>query len=53
MFPPAYMGNSDRMRFFNEYCAENKKSGVKKALLIKKILKKTSRRLRKKQASKL
>ncbi|RKY23765.1 MAG: hypothetical protein DRP62_05260 [Planctomycetota bacterium] len=51
MFPPAYMSNSDRMRFFKEYWAESKKSGVKKVLLIKKILKKTSRRLRKKMRS--
>ncbi len=49
MFEPWAASNTDRMRFFKEYWAENKKSKVEKAALIKKVLKKTNRRLRKKQ----
>jgi tRNA A-37 threonylcarbamoyl transferase component Bud32 len=53
MFEPWLASDTDRMRFFKEYWAENKKSKVEKAALIKKVLKKTGWRLRKKQASKL
>jgi hypothetical protein len=61
MFEPWAASNTDRMRFFKEYWAENKKSKVEKAAwvrrahhkLIKKVLNKTSRRLRKKQVLKL
>jgi len=53
MFEPWLASDTDRMRFFKEYWAENKKSKVEKAALIKKVLKKTSRRLRKKQVLKL
>jgi len=48
MFEPGAASNTDRMRFFKEYWAENKESGFEKAVLIKKVLKKTARRLRKK-----
>jgi tRNA A-37 threonylcarbamoyl transferase component Bud32 len=48
MFQPAAISNTDRMRFFREYWAQNKESKVEKAALIKKVLEKTSRRLRKK-----
>lgn len=53
MFEPWLASDTDRMRFFKEYWAENKKSKVEKAALIKKVLNKTSRRLRKKQVLKL
>ena len=53
MFKPRLASDTDRMRFFKEYWAENKKSKVEKAVLIKKVLNKTSRRLRKKQVLKL
>jgi tRNA A-37 threonylcarbamoyl transferase component Bud32 len=49
MFPPAAISNTDRMRFFKEYWAQNEKAKTKKAALIKKVLKKTRRRLDKKQ----
>jgi len=65
MFEPWAASNTDRMRFFKEYWAgstsspqaENKESKLEKAAwvrrahhkLIRKVLKKTSRRLRKKQ----
>jgi tRNA A-37 threonylcarbamoyl transferase component Bud32 len=49
MFPPAAMSNTDRMRFFKEYWAQNEKAKTKKADLIKKVLKKTRRRLDKKE----
>ena len=49
MFPPAAMSNTDRMRFFKEYWAQNEKTKTKKADLIKKVLKKTRRRLDKKE----
>ena len=49
MFPPAAMSNTDRMRFFKEYWAQNEKAKTKKADLIKKVLKKTRRRLGKKE----
>ncbi|MCJ7729967.1 MAG: hypothetical protein MUO27_08850 [Sedimentisphaerales bacterium] len=51
MFEPGKVSNTDRMRFFKEYWAENKESGFEKAALIKKVLKKTGRRLRKKMKS--
>lgn len=49
MFPPAAISNTDRMRFFREYWAQNEKAKTKKAALIKKILKKARRRLDKKE----
>jgi hypothetical protein len=49
MFPPAAISNTDRMRFFREYWAQNEKAKTKKADLIKKVLKKTRRRLDKKE----
>jgi tRNA A-37 threonylcarbamoyl transferase component Bud32 len=52
MFPPAAMSNTDRMRFFREYWAENEKAKIKKADLVEKVLKKTRRRLGKKEKSK-
>jgi len=45
MFPPAAMSNTDRMRFFREYWAQNEKAKIKKVGLIEKVLKKTHRRL--------
>jgi tRNA A-37 threonylcarbamoyl transferase component Bud32 len=48
MPPPESMRNTDRMRFFKEYWAENKESEAEKTMLIKEVLKKTSYRLRKK-----
>jgi hypothetical protein len=51
MPPPASMSNTDRMRFFKEYWTENKEIKVEKTTLIKKVLKKTSHRLRKKDES--
>jgi serine/threonine protein kinase len=47
MFEPGEVSGTDRMRFFREYWAENKERGLERAVLIKKILKKTARRLRK------
>ncbi len=49
MFPPAAMSDTDRMRFFREYWAQNEKAGAKKVELIEKVLKKTHRRLSKKE----
>ncbi len=49
MFPPALMSNTDRMRFFREYWAQNEKAKTSKANLIKKVLKKTRQRLDKKE----
>ncbi len=49
MPPPAYMSNTDRMRFFKEYWAQNEKTETSKATLIKKVLKKTRRRLDRKE----
>lgn len=49
MLPPTAMSNTDRMRFFREYWAQNEKAKIKKVDLIKKVLKKTHRRLRKKE----
>lgn len=49
MFPPTAMSNTDRMRFFREYWAQNEKAKIKKAHLIEKVLKKTHRRLSKKE----
>lgn len=48
MYQPATISNTDRMRFFRRYRAENNGSKVEETMLIKKVLKKTSRRLRKK-----
>jgi hypothetical protein len=47
MFEPEEVSGTDRMRFFREYWAESKESRLERAVLIKKILKKTARRLRK------
>lgn len=44
---PTAISNTDRMRFFTEYCSENKN---RKAALIKKILEKTGKRLSKKMS---
>jgi tRNA A-37 threonylcarbamoyl transferase component Bud32 len=49
MFSPAAMSNTDRMRFFKEYWAQNEKAKINKANLIKKVIKKTRRRLDKKE----
>lgn len=49
MFPPALVSDTDRMRFFKEYWAQNKETGTRKAELIKKVLKKTRQRLDKKE----
>ncbi len=49
MFPPAVISNTDRMRFFREYWAQNKKNKACKKALIKKVLKETCRRLDKKK----
>jgi hypothetical protein len=59
MFEPWAASDTDRMRFFREYWvastgspqARNKECGFEKAVLIKKVLKKTGRRLRKKMRS--
>jgi len=51
MFEPWLASDTDRMRFFEEYWAENKEIDMGKALLIEKVLKKTRRRLRKKTKS--
>jgi tRNA A-37 threonylcarbamoyl transferase component Bud32 len=48
MFSSAAISNTDRMRFFKEYWAQNEKAETNKADLIKKVMRKTSRRLRKK-----
>lgn len=48
MFPPTALTNTDRMRFFREYWIQNEKTETNKTKLIKKVLKKTRRRLRKK-----
>ena len=45
MFPPAALTNTDRMRFFREYWAQNDEGKTQKSKLIKKVLKKTRRRL--------
>jgi len=49
MFPPTAISNTDRMRFLKEYWSQNEKAKTKKAALIKKVLKKTRRRLDKKE----
>jgi tRNA A-37 threonylcarbamoyl transferase component Bud32 len=49
MFEPWAASNTDRMRFFREYWAQNEKAKTKKTDLIEKVLKKTHRRLRKKE----
>ena len=49
MFLSAAMSNTDRMRFFREYWAQNEKAKTKKVDLIEKVLKKTHRRLSKKE----
>jgi tRNA A-37 threonylcarbamoyl transferase component Bud32 len=51
MLEPGEVSNTDRMRFFRGYWAENKESGLEKAALIKRILKETARRLGKKKKS--
>jgi tRNA A-37 threonylcarbamoyl transferase component Bud32 len=47
MFQTAAVSNTDRMRFFKEYWAQNQESNIKRMTLIKKVLKKTKQRLRK------
>jgi tRNA A-37 threonylcarbamoyl transferase component Bud32 len=42
---PDTLTNSDRMRFLKEYLAENKVSDKEKTVLIKRILKRTNKRL--------
>lgn len=49
MFLSAAMSNTDRMRFLREYWAQNEKAKTKKVDLIEKVLKKTRRRLSKKE----
>jgi hypothetical protein len=49
MPPPEFMRNTDRMRFFKEYLSQNEKTERGKKVLIKKVLKKTRRRLNKKR----
>jgi tRNA A-37 threonylcarbamoyl transferase component Bud32 len=51
IFRLATISNTDRSRFFKEYWAQNKESNIERTMLIKKVLKKTSRRLRKKDES--
>ena len=53
MFRTETISNTDRMRFFREYWAQNKESRVEKTALIKKVLEKTRRRLDKKEKLKL
>ncbi len=48
MHPKNTLTNSDRIRFFKEYRAENKNSKSKENRLIKRVVKLTGRRLRKK-----
>ncbi len=48
MFPPTVLTNTDRMRFFREYWAQNDEGKTEKSKLIKKVLKKTRQRLSKK-----
>jgi tRNA A-37 threonylcarbamoyl transferase component Bud32 len=47
MVPAGNTSNTDRMRFFREYCAENKISKRQSKLLAEKVLKKTNQRLNK------
>ncbi|MDD5064350.1 MAG: lipopolysaccharide kinase InaA family protein [Phycisphaerae bacterium] len=47
--PPVLISNTDRMRFFREYCAQNEKAETEKTALIKKVLEKTRLRLDKKR----
>lgn len=49
MFQAETISNTDRMRFFGEYWAQNEESRVEKTALIKKVLEKTRRRLDKKE----
>jgi len=49
MFQSATISNTDRMRFFREYWAQNEETETKKADLIEEVLKKTRRRLGKKE----
>jgi hypothetical protein len=49
MLPPATISNTDRMRFFTEYWAQNEIAETKKTALIKKVLEKTRLRLDKKE----
>ena len=48
MFPPLQMSNTDRMRFFTAYAAENKMTGRRKEKLIRETVEKTRQRLAKK-----
>jgi RIO-like serine/threonine protein kinase len=48
MFRDENITDTDRMRFFREYRAQNKEFKVEQAALIKQVLEKTSRRLKKK-----
>lgn len=49
MIPRHIITNTDRMRFFKEYCAENRSIKKQKIALIKKVLRKTNQRLSKKR----
>jgi len=51
MVPPLQMSNTDRMRFFKAYAAENKMTGHRAKKLIRGTLKKTRKRLAKKPPS--
>lgn len=53
MFRTETVSNTDRMRFFREYWAQNEESGIEKTTLIKKVLEETRRRLDKKEKRKL
>lgn len=48
MFQSATVSNTDRMRFFKQYWLENNGNKFGKAALIRKVLKRTKKRLRKK-----
>ena|GEM_PF-743266 len=49
MAPRGLFTNTDRMRFFKEYCTENAAAKEQKIALIRKILKRTDQRLSEKQ----
>ena len=49
MIPRHMITNTDRMRFFKEYWAENRSIKKQKTALIKKVLRKTNQRLSKKR----
>ena len=49
MAPPGLFTNTDRMRFFKEYCTENAAAKEQKITLIREILKTTDQRLSEKK----